>query len=50
METVSVPLPKSLYDQVVRRAATRNQAPARLVEEILSEELTVGAKVAYKTV
>ena len=39
METVSVPLPKSLYDQVVRRAATRNQAPARLVEEILSEEL-----------
>lgn len=39
METVSVPLPKVLYDQVVRRAATRNQAPARLVEEILSEEL-----------
>ncbi len=39
METVSVPLPKSLYDQVVQRAATRNQAPARLVEEILSEEL-----------
>ena len=39
METVSVPLPKSLYDQVVRQAASRNQAPARLVEEILSEEL-----------
>jgi len=39
METVSVPLPKSLYDQVVRQAATHNQAPARLVEEILSEEL-----------
>lgn len=39
METVSVPLPKSLYDQVARRAATRNQAPARLVEEILTEEL-----------
>ena len=39
METVSVPVPKSLYDQVVQRAATRNQAPARLVEEILREEL-----------
>ena len=39
METVSVPLPKSLYDLIVRRAATRNQAPARLVEEILAEEL-----------
>jgi uncharacterized protein (DUF433 family) len=39
METVPVPLSKSLYDLVARRAATRNQAPARLVEEILSEEL-----------
>ena len=39
METVSVPLPKSLYDLIVRRAATRNQAPALLVEEILAEEL-----------
>ena len=39
METVSVPLSKSLYDQVARRAATRNQSPARLVEEILAEEL-----------
>ena len=39
METVSVQLPKSLYDLVARRAAARNQAPARLVEEILAEEL-----------
>ena len=39
METVSVSLPKSLYDLIVRRAATRHQAPARLVEEILAEEL-----------
>jgi uncharacterized protein (DUF433 family) len=38
METVSVPLSKSLYDLVAQRAAERNQAPARLVEEILTEE------------
>ncbi|MBI5563356.1 MAG: DUF433 domain-containing protein, partial [Chloroflexi bacterium] len=39
METVPIPLSKSLYDLVARRAAARHQAPARLVEEILSEEL-----------
>ncbi|CAG0981359.1 hypothetical protein PLCT2_01928 [Planctomycetaceae bacterium] len=39
MDTVPVQLPKSLYDLVARRAALRHQAPARLVEEILSEQL-----------
>jgi uncharacterized protein (DUF433 family) len=39
METVQISVSKSLYDLVAQRAATRNQPPARLVEEILTEEL-----------
>jgi len=40
MDTVTIHLPKSLYDVVAERAATRRQPPERFVEELLTEYLT----------
>ena len=39
MDMVQISLSKALYDLVAQRAAARHQPPARLVEEILTEEL-----------
>jgi uncharacterized protein (DUF433 family) len=39
MDTVTIRLPRTLYDMVVEQAARRSQPPDHLIEEILTEQL-----------
>jgi uncharacterized protein (DUF433 family) len=39
MDTVTIRLPKTLYDRVAEQAAKHSRPPGRLIEEILTEQL-----------